>query len=352
MLVFPSYGPESLSRVLLEAAALGVPIAAMDTGGTRDIVQHEVTGLLSTTPEALGDDVARLVADRALAGRLAAAARAHVEAQFDAPSVVARIDSPVPRICWRAEVDMPDTRPAAETLRIALVTRAIYPVHGVGGLERSTYDLARHLLPHGVRIHIVTRPGRALPAGDPLSSPQVILAPRAVPDVSLRGPARDDRDRSIDGVPGIRLSRRPTGRELVARGEVDVVIGNGASALGYAVARSRDRAAHGAVRAQPARPRGVRRPGWPLRRASPQAAGLLTCSASAVRRSAAAADCVIATDRVLVPVIGRHLGVGEDRIAIVPNAVDLGGWTTGRLPGGRRAAAGVPRASTRGCRCC
>src|SRR6185436_16407854 len=44
VLVFPSHGPESLSRVLLEAAALGVPIAAMDTGGTRDIVIHEHTG--------------------------------------------------------------------------------------------------------------------------------------------------------------------------------------------------------------------------------------------------------------------------------------------------------------------
>jgi glycosyltransferase involved in cell wall biosynthesis len=93
VLVFPSYGPESLSRVLLEAAALGVPIAAMDTGGTGDIVRHEVTGLLSATPEALGDDVARLVADRPLAARLAAAARAHVEAHFDAPSVVARIEA-------------------------------------------------------------------------------------------------------------------------------------------------------------------------------------------------------------------------------------------------------------------
>ena len=37
-LVFPSRGPESLSRVLLEAGALGVPMAAMDTGGTGDIV--------------------------------------------------------------------------------------------------------------------------------------------------------------------------------------------------------------------------------------------------------------------------------------------------------------------------
>ena len=39
--------------MLLEASALGVPIAAMDTGGTRDIVVHDETGLLSTTPEAL-----------------------------------------------------------------------------------------------------------------------------------------------------------------------------------------------------------------------------------------------------------------------------------------------------------
>jgi glycogen synthase len=93
LLIFPSYGPESLSRVLLEAAALGVPIAAMDTGGTRDIVQHGVTGLLSSTPEALGGDVARLVADRALGDRLAAAARAHVETRFDAPSVVARVEA-------------------------------------------------------------------------------------------------------------------------------------------------------------------------------------------------------------------------------------------------------------------
>ncbi len=47
MLIFPSRGPESLSRVLIEASALGVPIAAMDTGGTRDIIEHDRTGLLS-----------------------------------------------------------------------------------------------------------------------------------------------------------------------------------------------------------------------------------------------------------------------------------------------------------------
>ena len=89
-LVFPSRGPESLSRVLLEAAALGVPIAAMDTGGTSDIMRHEETGLLSKAPDGLARDLARLVAEPALAARLGAAARAHVERMFNPSAVVDR----------------------------------------------------------------------------------------------------------------------------------------------------------------------------------------------------------------------------------------------------------------------
>ena len=89
--MFTSRGPESLSRVLIEAAALGVPIAAMNTGGTPDIVTHDVTGLLSTSPAALAADVRRLRADEALRLRLGAAARAHAESTFDAPAVVERV---------------------------------------------------------------------------------------------------------------------------------------------------------------------------------------------------------------------------------------------------------------------
>jgi len=92
LLVFPSYGPESLSRVLLEAAAIGVPIAAMRTGGTGDIIEHDVSGLLSATPDELGDHVARLVSDRALAEGLARRAREHVEAHFDTARVVGRFE--------------------------------------------------------------------------------------------------------------------------------------------------------------------------------------------------------------------------------------------------------------------
>lgn len=92
LLMFPSRGPESLSRVLIEASALGVPIAAMHTGGTADIVIDEQTGLLSSTPEALAEDVKRLRGDAELRARLGAAARTHAESRFDAPAVVARIE--------------------------------------------------------------------------------------------------------------------------------------------------------------------------------------------------------------------------------------------------------------------
>ena len=92
MLVFPSHGPESLSRVLLEASALGVPIAAMDTGGTADIITHEETGLLSQSADALGDDVARLNHDEALRQRLGKGARLRIEQHFNGPAVIAQIE--------------------------------------------------------------------------------------------------------------------------------------------------------------------------------------------------------------------------------------------------------------------
>lgn len=92
LLAFPSYGPESLSRVLLEAAGLGVPIAAMETGGTRDILHHGTTALLSTTVEAFADDLARLAGDSRLRADLGAAARADVHARFNAETVVEQIE--------------------------------------------------------------------------------------------------------------------------------------------------------------------------------------------------------------------------------------------------------------------
>jgi glycogen(starch) synthase len=92
MLAFPSYGPESLSRVLIEAAALGAPIAAMNTGGTPDIIGHRATGLLSDDPDGFARDLRTLADDEALRRTLGNAARADVHARFASTAVVARIE--------------------------------------------------------------------------------------------------------------------------------------------------------------------------------------------------------------------------------------------------------------------
>jgi len=92
MLLFPSRGPESLSRVLIEASAIGVPIAAMNTGGTVDIILDERTGLLSRNFEELADDIRQLRDDAGLQRQLGAAARAHAETHFDTSVVLPRVE--------------------------------------------------------------------------------------------------------------------------------------------------------------------------------------------------------------------------------------------------------------------
>jgi glycosyltransferase involved in cell wall biosynthesis len=91
-LVFPSLWPEPLSRVLLEALALGTPVAAMDTGGTREIVEDEVSGLLAADVDGLARAMARLCRDEPLRRRLGEAARARAEA-FSPRALVPRYEA-------------------------------------------------------------------------------------------------------------------------------------------------------------------------------------------------------------------------------------------------------------------
>jgi glycogen(starch) synthase len=79
-LVFPSTWPEPLSRVLLEALALGTPIAAMNTGGTAELIEHDSSGLLARDENELGDAVARIVHDASVRSRLQEGAIARARA--------------------------------------------------------------------------------------------------------------------------------------------------------------------------------------------------------------------------------------------------------------------------------
>ncbi len=138
MLVFPSRGPESLSRVLLEASALGVPIAAMNTGGTSDIVVHErhgsPVGHTGSSWLTIFDGCEMIEPLRA---RLGAAASVHAASTFDTSIVVPRIE--------RLYVESGGETPVRPVTRVAVVARSVFPLHGLGGLERSVYDLVRAL---------------------------------------------------------------------------------------------------------------------------------------------------------------------------------------------------------------
>ena len=76
---------DGLPTVLLEAMALGTPCISTDVTGIPEILRHDATGLQvpQRTPAALADALERLLDDVELRARLAAAARALVETDFD-----------------------------------------------------------------------------------------------------------------------------------------------------------------------------------------------------------------------------------------------------------------------------
>ena len=82
---------EGMPVSLMEAAACGVPVVATAVGGTPEVIEHGVTGLLTPSgdPLALAAGLERLLRDRALASGLGAAARQRAEERF---SVAASVD--------------------------------------------------------------------------------------------------------------------------------------------------------------------------------------------------------------------------------------------------------------------
>lgn len=72
---------EGLGTVLLDAMSMGRPTAATAAGGIPEIIVDDVSGLLAPVHDAerLGEAIARLFTDRALAARLSAGGRARAD---------------------------------------------------------------------------------------------------------------------------------------------------------------------------------------------------------------------------------------------------------------------------------
>lgn len=84
--------PEPFGLVIVEAMASGCAVVAVASGGPRDIIEHQRSGLLCETrdPAVLADAVRRLLDDGELRVALGRAGRARVEAQFSRESMARR----------------------------------------------------------------------------------------------------------------------------------------------------------------------------------------------------------------------------------------------------------------------
>lgn len=206
-------------------------------------------------------------------------------------------------------------------LRVAVLARAVRPLHGTGGLERSVYDLVRHLAARDVAVTLITPPPGEIwrqSPDDPFGSP--FISVRHVPYVTFpyanrRGTTILDRSTAYP-LFGWRAGR--AARALVREKRIDIVHAFGASGLGYAAGKRTGDAPlvfnpqgleeFGASAEHP--PRLKRLAYGPLR--------------LAVRRCARAADAIIATDRALEPVVARHLSPRAEQVVTIPNGLDLG----------------------------
>jgi phosphatidylinositol alpha-1,6-mannosyltransferase len=85
---------EGFGIVFLEAAAAGIPSIAGDSGGAADAVVNNETGLVVANPDdpnALADELRRLLGNPALAASLGQAARRRAESDFSYEHLAARL---------------------------------------------------------------------------------------------------------------------------------------------------------------------------------------------------------------------------------------------------------------------
>jgi glycosyltransferase involved in cell wall biosynthesis len=86
---------DGIPNVLVEAMACGLPVVSTTAGGIAELVADEVNGLLSMPEDvpAIAENIARILTDAGLRGRMGAAGRDAVEADYDVDVAARRLES-------------------------------------------------------------------------------------------------------------------------------------------------------------------------------------------------------------------------------------------------------------------
>ncbi len=207
-------------------------------------------------------------------------------------------------------------------LQVVMVSRVVHPAHGPGGMERKVFDLVTRLAQAGVVVELFTETPadveRAVAASAAMPEGIVLnwVPGRWLPIGDRRGTVVLDR---ISNYPW--WTRRAARWVARLREEVPAV----ASAVVPTVVHAHGLAAWGFVHVHTGAPlvmsvEGLEEfevPGGPKRWA-------YAPFRRRMRRAAAAADVVIATDGALQPVVEKHLRIPVAEQVMIPNAVDPG----------------------------
>ena len=207
-------------------------------------------------------------------------------------------------------------------ITVAMLARAVYPLHGYGGIERHVFHLVTHLSDLGVNVELWVQD---VPPNAPTSGYAVerLLHNERIRLHTLRydrtSPAL--RPNSIIGrqinYPLYSWLEARAVAPWVRRGVVDVVHSQGLCALGWALARRQD----ATLRRTPfvANPHGMEEykgPDWRKRLAYTP----FRAQYSWAHRQA---DRAIATDACTADDLPNLLGVDQRRVVVIPSAIDV-----------------------------
>jgi len=93
LLLFPSCWGEPLSRVLLEAQAVGSPVLSMPTGGTPDIIRDGVNGAIARTVEQFAQQMLTLLAHPSWRMSLGEQAQQIAHTHFSVEAVIPQVEA-------------------------------------------------------------------------------------------------------------------------------------------------------------------------------------------------------------------------------------------------------------------
>lgn len=187
-------------------------------------------------------------------------------------------------------------------MHIALLSRAVFGLHGYGGMERHVLELARHLTRAGVRVTIVTMPPtRDAQWHEPGIELKIVDAPRL----------------PLHGIPD-RVVNYPRWSHVAARVlaalPVDLVHAQGASGIGYAHLLAKG-VAHAPLVINP---QGMEE----FKTSFTKRAAYLPLQYME-RGAAQYANALIAADTLSVNDITKFLSVSPERIVLIPNGIDV-----------------------------